>query len=571
MTLDPKRYDLAIKQLQKRLSEQGVEVEKQTQIITVVSETLGNFKKVMADEISGILGDFEVVRSDLADFNKILAEDVMIRGDFLAKDINAATGSFSYWLTGVNIVGDNIIGGTISTDRLIIRDPDTNNGILYEINNGIVDQTELTDEELKRVALDGRILVAESVTADKINVTDLFSQNITVLGDFALGGKGALMYNSETDELMIRASKIAIGTSSVATAKDVADTKNASIVEAYNEFAVSSDDVNEPETWSKDKPEAGENDYIWQRTVSVYGNGEIVHGTAICLTSAGSEGKPGAPGKSAYDIWLEAGNTGTEEDYLASLKGEKGDSIKGDPGVSVESVTRYYLLQSSELEAPSVPTEYPPPEPWVTTEPTYEEESMNSLYMVDHTLFSNGEWSYSDVSLSSSYEAAKSAYNKAQYAEEQIAEQSSYILQTAEEVTMGILAGYTTTSDLETYKKEIENLFSGSEEGFSFEFEQLSQRLSELGNEIVKQEQYIRLIEGEIHIGKSDSPITSVYTNDALEFRFNGQMVARFTNEVLEVRNISAENQVSFWDQWAMRKGDYIEGVGYNLDILWIK
>lgn len=36
------------------------------------------------------------------------------------------------------------------------------------------------------------------------------------------------------------------------------------------------------------------------------------------------------PGMSAYDIWLSQGNTGTEQDFLNSLKGEKGD--KGDPG-----------------------------------------------------------------------------------------------------------------------------------------------------------------------------------------------------------------------------------------------
>lgn len=282
------------------------------------------------------------------------------------------------------------------------------------------------------------------------------------------------------------------------------------------------------------------------------------------------QGKPGAAGKSAYDIWLEAGNTGTEEDYLASLKGEKGDSIKGDPGVSVESVTRYYLLQSSELEIPSAPTEYPPPAPWTTTEPSYEEESMNSLYLVDHTLFSNGEWGYSDVSLSSSYEAAKSAYNKAQHAEEQIVEQASRILQTAEEVTMGILAGYTTTSDLETYKKEIENLFSASEEGFSMEFNQLSERLDDVGREVRTQSEYIRFKDGVIYIGKSDSFITAEFTNDELRFIYNGHPVATFTSEALKVNSIYIENQLSYFDKWATRKGAYIEGKGYNLTDMWI-
>ena len=79
----------------------------------------------------------------------------------------------------------------------------------------------------------------------------------------------------------------------------------------------------------------------------------------------------------------------------------------------VASTTRYYLLQSSTLAAPSKPTASPPGGSWQTTEPTYSEGSTNSLYFVDETIFSDGTWAYSSVSLSSSYEAAKAAYNKA--------------------------------------------------------------------------------------------------------------------------------------------------------------
>lgn len=44
----------------------------------------------------------------------------------------------------------------------------------------------------------------------------------------------------------------------------------------------------------------------------------------------GPKGDPGDTGKSAYQIWLDEGNTGTEEDFLNYLKGSKGD--KGDTG-----------------------------------------------------------------------------------------------------------------------------------------------------------------------------------------------------------------------------------------------
>ena len=44
----------------------------------------------------------------------------------------------------------------------------------------------------------------------------------------------------------------------------------------------------------------------------------------------GPQGEKGTDGKSAYDLWLEAGNEGSSEDFLASLKGERGE--QGEKG-----------------------------------------------------------------------------------------------------------------------------------------------------------------------------------------------------------------------------------------------
>lgn len=81
--------------------------------------------------------------------------------------------------------------------------------------------------------------------------------------------------------------------------------------------------------------------------------------------------------------------------------------------VDISSVTRYYLLQSSTVAAPSKPTTHPPPSTWTLTEPSYTSGSTNTLYFVDCTVFTNAKFSYSAVSKSSAYEAAKAAYNKA--------------------------------------------------------------------------------------------------------------------------------------------------------------
>lgn len=52
--------------------------------------------------------------------------------------------------------------------------------------------------------------------------------------------------------------------------------------------------------------------------------------------SKGDTGAVGADGKSAYQIWLDAGNTGDEAAFILSLKGAKGDTgatgAKGDKG-----------------------------------------------------------------------------------------------------------------------------------------------------------------------------------------------------------------------------------------------
>lgn len=86
-----------------------------------------------------------------------------------------------------------------------------------------------------------------------------------------------------------------------------------------------------------------------------------------------------------------------------------------------DSITRYYKLQASTAAAPAVPTTLTP-SGWSTSEPTYTSGSTNTLYYTDCVVFSDGTFQYTDdgngkAVKSSSYEAAKEAYNKAQAAQ----------------------------------------------------------------------------------------------------------------------------------------------------------
>jgi len=76
----------------------------------------------------------------------------------------------------------------------------------------------------------------------------------------------------------------------------------------------------------------------------------------------GPAGAKGDDGKSAYQLWLEAGNTGSEEDYLNSLKGKDGedgytpvkgkdynDGKDGADALNIKYVmTQYYLSDSKD-------------------------------------------------------------------------------------------------------------------------------------------------------------------------------------------------------------------------------
>ena len=83
-----------------------------------------------------------------------------------------------------------------------------------------------------------------------------------------------------------------------------------------------------------------------------------------------------------------------------------------------QSVTRYYKLKPAGSSAPLKPETKPPSSDWTDSEPAC--DISKELYFCDLTIFSNGEWEYSKVSKSTSYEAAKEAYHKAQSAKDSI-------------------------------------------------------------------------------------------------------------------------------------------------------
>ena len=142
------------------------------------SDTGANYKgptTVAMERYAAEMGSFKKLFADEA-----YLQNLFVRGGIIANDINAVEISASKYLTGVTIVGDVIQANTLTAEKLILKGSD---GLIYELNAqaGTLTSTQLTEEQYKQ-RLDGSVLVAHSVTADRINVTDLFAQDITATG-----------------------------------------------------------------------------------------------------------------------------------------------------------------------------------------------------------------------------------------------------------------------------------------------------------------------------------------------------------------------------------------------------
>src|SRR5699024_10228619 len=103
------------------------------------------------------------------------------------------------------------------------------------------------------------------------------------------------------------------------------------------EIIVDEDDPNPPRILSTDA-DTGVEGWGWRATFDIRGASikpvtfkapesgvHLTSGDLLPITGSPVEVVAGPPGKSAYDYAVEQGYEGTEEEWLASLKGEKGE------------------------------------------------------------------------------------------------------------------------------------------------------------------------------------------------------------------------------------------------------
>jgi hypothetical protein len=225
--------------------------------------------------------------------------------------------------------------------------------------------------------------------------------------------------------------------------------------------------------------------------------------------------------------------------------------------VDVQAVWRYYLLQSSTLAAPAKPTAYPPSSPWTDTEPVFDPTKTETLYVVDCNVFSDGTFDYTAVSVSTAFEAAKLAYNKANNAEtnanealnqsalneETVAELASQttseIIKTEEAILLAVSEKYHVKGETERLVSEVAAQLQVTKDDFTYLFTNFNADLEAVAAgadaEFEEIRKYIRFVDGKILLGAVGNELELQISNNRISFLQDGAEVAYFSDRKLYV------------------------------------
>lgn len=126
--------------------------------------------KLSASDIEGKYANIDFSNITKATMKEFYAESGII------KDIVLQNGVITGELSGITISGDLIKANTLIANKLVIQGED---GLYYRLNtDGVKTEAQQTDQN----SLNGTIIKAKSVTASKINVTDLQAFGATIGG-----------------------------------------------------------------------------------------------------------------------------------------------------------------------------------------------------------------------------------------------------------------------------------------------------------------------------------------------------------------------------------------------------
>ena len=149
--------------------------------------TVGRLTAALAsvDSLSATYAKIDWANVGVADIGSLLAKSGIIG------EMTTESGTVTGTLVGVTIKGDLIKGGTVVADKLVMLGED---GLYYRLNT---DGETVTGQQTDYNSLNGSHIQAQSVTADKISVTDLVAFGATI-GGVVIGDGSLHSFGKET-------------------------------------------------------------------------------------------------------------------------------------------------------------------------------------------------------------------------------------------------------------------------------------------------------------------------------------------------------------------------------------
>ena len=265
-------------------------------VLTGLSEVVVN--KLKTDTLDTGYAKIDFANIQMAAVQKLFTESGII------KDLVVQEGSITGELVGVTLKGDLIEGNTIVADKLVIKGSD---GLYYKLNtNGETIESNQTSEN----SLNGQVIAAKSITASKIQVTDLVAFGATIGGfditDSSINTHLKTSIDSSTNGIYLDSDgQMAIG-------NDINHIKY--YKDENNNFIL---DVRLDKLYLGSSQQTA--DQQFQGMVEISANNL----TSVFKTSGGSNLLRNSVGYAGTDFWLTSGSITTNQNDDMSLSGSE--------------------------------------------------------------------------------------------------------------------------------------------------------------------------------------------------------------------------------------------------------
>ena len=324
-----------------------------------------DIKSLRAEKLNAKDADIKYANIDFSNIG-IAAMEKFYSESGLIKNVVVGDQTITGELVGVTIRGDLIEGNTIKADKLVIKGED---GLYYKLNtNG----STITSEQTDYNSLNGTLIQAKSITADKVAVTDLVAFGADIAGNhigngaiysgvktsalnttkgFYLGSDGQVgigdanhyiqFYKGDNGEfhLRISAEDILFGKSkkTIESAISEIDTKVnnvKSIVGKTYTYQIGTNMTDVPTGgWSISMPNVPQGQYLWTKETTLYSDASTSVG--YVATRMGVDGTGGATGpqgpQGPQGVKGEKGATGPQGPQgvqgVQGVQGPKGDGL----------------------------------------------------------------------------------------------------------------------------------------------------------------------------------------------------------------------------------------------------